>query len=154
MLSESPFEETEPTVESVLNEETELQQDPQPQQEPVVEKKKRLILLTDPINCGPCRSLESLVISRLSADEGKKLGWTVGTDESKMLQVIDRNKAGQQFSEYINKISTIKKTGVGIPLMFVIDEEGNIDESTINMGSMTMLEFSRYYNGIFIKNDN
>ena len=157
MLSESPFDQTEPTVESVLNEDLGVQVEPPEQkQEEVapVEKKRRLILLTDPINCGPCRTLESLVISRLKGEEGKKLGWSVGVEETNKLQVVDRNKDEEKFLDYLKKLNVFYKNGVGIPVMFIIDEDGNVDKSSINMGSMSMKEFGEYYNGILLKDNN
>jgi hypothetical protein len=172
MLSESPFDQSEPTIESVLNDQTETdaavnadstdnngdQQDTSIEQnnssESVATKNARLVLLTDPINCAPCRMLELNVISRIKSDEGKKLNWKVGNGEDTSLQILDRNKDYDKFMYYINELNKFTKNGVGIPVMFKVTDAGEIDKASVKMGSMTMKEFGEYYNGLFDQNIN
>ena len=155
MLSESPFEESEPTIESLLTEDNVQQESITPENtvsEIVATKNARIVLLTDPVNCGPCRTLDFNVISRIKSDEGKTLKWKVGPDENNSLQLLDRNKSPEEFNKYLTELNKFVKGGVGIPIMFKVDENGDIDQSSVRMGSMTMKEFGEYYNGLFYKN--
>lgn len=157
MLSESPFEQSDPTIESLLEDQN-LQEETKSAEnnsnEIVATTNARLVLLTDPINCAPCRNLEANVISRLKGDEGKSANWKIGTDENNNIQVVDRNKDFDKFMDYIADLNKFIKNGVGIPVMFKVDQDGNIDQSSVRMGSMTMKEFGEYYNGLFNQNAN
>lgn len=157
MLSESPFEQSEPTIESLLSEESPQQEGSSEQSnssETATIINSRLVLLTDPINCGPCRNLEANVISRLKSDEGKNLSWKIGPEDTNNLQILDRNKDFNPFMDYIAELNKFIKNGVGIPVMFKVGPDGKIDQSSVRMGSMTMKEFGDYYNGLFNQNIN
>jgi hypothetical protein len=51
-------------------------------------EKVRMILITDPPNCGPCRDLEKTLLATLRSKKYQDGGWTIGNKETDTIQVL------------------------------------------------------------------
>jgi hypothetical protein len=59
-----------------------------PKEVQIKEKRVRMILVTDPPHCGPCRDVERTLLATLRNEQHKKGGWTIGNSENDTIQVL------------------------------------------------------------------
>jgi len=100
-------------------------------------KKKRTILVTDPIHCQPCRGLDSGLLAVLKNDQHKKAGWVIDNTENATLQVLDINKP-----EDIAEIERLGLDFTAVPTFI----RYNSDTENIS-GNISYEEFLRFREG-------
>lgn len=100
-------------------------------------KKVRMILVTDPPNCGPCRDVDRTLLATLRNEQHKKAGWTIGNSETDTIQVLSLSNP-----EEAKIIEELELSYFAIPA-FV--RYGSDDENLV--GNVSYETFLRYFHG-------
>jgi hypothetical protein len=103
----------------------------------IKEKKVRMILVTDPPNCGPCRDVDRTLLATLRNEQHKKAGWTIGNSETDTIQVLSLSNP-----EEAKIIEELELSYFAIPA-FV--RYGSDDENLV--GNVSYETFLRYFHG-------
>lgn len=119
----------------------------------VVEKKEvvkelypRIVLVTQPRLCAPCRKIDNNIVSVLKNEAHQKSGWKVGNTSDNNLQILDLDS-----SEDIKEVERLGLSFLGIPIFFKIKADGTIDENSVHEGEMSYAEFIKYSNAKSVK---
>ena len=101
------------------------------------EKKVRMILVTDPPNCGPCRDLEKTLLATLRNEQHKKAGWTIGNSDTDTIQVLTLSNP--------NDAKVIEELGLSYFAIPAFIRYGSEDENLI--GNVSYDTLLRYLHG-------
>lgn len=103
------------------------------QQEVQIKKKgKRTILVTDPINCQPCRQLDSGLLSILRNKDHQSVGWVLNDTEDATLQVLDINKP--------EDVAEIERLGLSVSVVPTFIRYGDDQQESLS-GAISYEEF-------------
>lgn len=83
------------------------------------EKFPRVVLVTQPRSCVPCRSVEKNIIVALKNDSHKKAGWIVGNTRDCHLQVLDLDSKSD-----VDEIASLGIEIGSIPSFYFIRKSG------------------------------
>lgn len=100
-------------------------------------KKVRMILVTDPPNCGPCRDVDRTLLATLRNEQHKKGGWTVGSSENDTIQVLSLSNPEER-----KIIDELELDYLAIPAFI---RYGSEDENLV--GNVSYETFLRYFHG-------
>jgi hypothetical protein len=103
----------------------------------IKKKGKRTILVTDPINCQPCRQVDSGLLSILRNKQHQSVGWVINNTEDATLQVLNINDP--------KDVAEIERLGLDftvVPTFIRYNSEG---ESI--SGNISYEEFLRFSEG-------
>lgn len=112
---------------------------PQTTVEPVVEepvstpivfdgRRPRSIILTDLVNCGPCRTYDT-VMAKFKSKSFKSRGWDVGTTKDHVIEVVDINKDPDKFQAYFELLAEYDDKIVAVtPTTIFLNKDGTVKE--------------------------
>jgi hypothetical protein len=100
----------------------------------IKEKRVRTILVTDPVNCRPCKQVEAGLLSVLRSDAYKKSGWVVDNTEDATLQVLDINNPDD-----VKEIERLGLSFVAVPTFI----RYNTDDDNLS-GNVSYEEFLKF----------
>lgn len=112
-----------------------------------IERKPRVIFLTQSIGCAPCVRVDTNVIIPLKSEENKAVGWTVGTETSNSVQIVDYNTNEELFFSWVEKINEKFNGGYrgNTPTFIRINKDGEIE--SYRSGEMSLAQFVKYQRG-------
>lgn len=104
----------------------------------------RTILLTDTKNCTPCRIVDKNIVDVLKAPKFKKVGWEVGKEDDKPLQVIDLSRNPELFYEVAHKLNKDNPHfQLSVPTFIRVGGDGAIQKTQVGAISLnSFFEFS------------
>lgn len=114
-------------------------QEPEPSVKKVDGRKLRVILVTQPKTCAPCRNVDKNIVEVLKNDFHKRSGWEVSNSNRANLQVLDLSN-----QEDIKIIDELGLDFSVIPTFFKVDKNGNIDDSMTKEGDMSYGDFVKF----------
>lgn len=103
----------------------------------IKEKKIRMILVTDPPNCGPCRDVDRTLLATLRNEQHKKAGWTIGNSETDTIQVLSLSNP--------EEAKIIEELGLSYFAIPAFVRYGSDDENLV--GNVSYETFLRYFHG-------
>lgn len=112
-----------------------------------IERKPRVIFLTQSIGCAPCVRVDTNVIIPLKSEENKAVGWTVGTETSNSVQIVDYNTNEEYFFSWVERINNKFNGGYrgNTPTFVRINKDGEIE--SYKTGEMSLAQFVKYQRG-------
>lgn len=100
----------------------------------------RSIILTDTINCGPCREYDRTTVNIFRTKSWQDGGWTVGAESDKVIEIVDLSKEEDKFYDYFDKLSIIRKDiSPSTPTTVFINADGTVKD--IKIGRISHSEF-------------
>lgn len=100
----------------------------------------RAIILTDMVNCGPCRDYDRTTVNIFRTKTWQDNGWTVGADPDKVIEIVDLSKEENKFYDYFDKLATIRKNiSPSTPTTVFINADGTVKD--IKIGKISHNEF-------------
>lgn len=104
----------------------------------------RVMLITDSVNCAPCKRVDSNIIQVIKTEKWKKAKWTVGGPDD-AVEIIDVSKDKDKFFDTVNKLSAINDEVDGRTPTFVkFNNKGEVTDVVV--GEISLDQFVKLHN--------
>lgn len=127
-----PTEEVEPVVVEEVSDPKEIELFPG--------RYPRAIVLTDTVNCVPCINYDKNTINVFRKPDWQKQGWSIGSETTNMIEIVDLSKDENKFYEYFEKLADFRDTiSPATPTTVFLSADGTVKD--IKIGSISHGEF-------------
>lgn len=100
----------------------------------------RAIILTDTVNCGPCRDYERNTVNVFRTKTWQDNGWTIGSSSDNVIEIVDLPKEESKFYEYFDKLTALDKNiSPSTPTTVFINMDGTVKD--IKIGKIPHSDF-------------